>query len=551
MEKYEKIIINRPLGLICIATIVGILVYYFSSLNLIGTTILVVPLIFIGYLILDLDNFNIGIIFCLITILSCTLYYEPRFQNKGMYEIRIIEESDKVILGEINGRIVEIKNQSGDKIEYGEKIYAICKFKSNINLEEGYIGQVFLKEIINREKDLIYKIKNIPKKYYKKLSENFSDSESALLNAILWGDKENLTYNQKDFLSDLGVIHLICISGFHIALLFSIIYNKLSFKVALIICLIYVILVGASSSALRALIMITLLRSSKKIFKTYDPISSISLSAVILLIFKPHNLFNMGFLLSFGGTLGIILFYKKLLEILYMLPTKLNEYLSLGLAAQAFIYPILVIAFGKFSVNFLISTFLVTPIIVLMLQILLLSIAIGGNLIGVIVFLLKAIFMIFRGILVFLDNVIWETPYLSPIFAIAYMIMFLSIYMSFKGFKKFKICVFLVIPVLILNLNVFGAKVRIVEDKWNKAVVIESGFNKIALVNNNSDYFRKSIMKKEYVNEVIFLKKEIQFELTKRYSISIEDNFNNITLMPENNDYDIIDLIQKKSAYIL
>ena len=206
-----------------------------------------------------------------------------------------------------------------------------------------------------------------------------------------------------------------------------------------------------------------------------------------------------------------------------MLPPKLNEYLSLGLSAQAFIYPILVIAFGKFSINFLISTFLVTPIIVILLHI---------------------IFMVFRGILVFLDKVVWVTPYLSPVFAIAYMIMFLWIYMSIKGFKKFKIGVYLVIPVLLLNLYVFGAKIRVVKDKWNKAIVIESGFN-------NSDYFRKSIMKKEYVNEVIHLKKESQFELTKRYSISIEDNFNTITLMPENSDYDIIDLIQKKSAYIL
>ena len=234
-----------------------------------------------------------------------------------------------------------------------------------------------------------------------------------------------------------------------------------------------------------------------------------------------------------------------------MLPPKLNEYLSLGLSAQAFIYPILVIAFGKFSINFLVSTFLVTPIIVILLQILLISILIGGNLIGVIVFLINIIFMVFRGILVFLDKVVWVTPYLSPVFAIAYMTMFLWIYMSIKGFKKFKIGVYLVIPVLILNLYVFGAKIRVVEDKWNKAIVIESGFKKFALVNNNSDYFKKSIMKKEYVNEVIHLKKESQFELTKRYSISIEYNFNTITLMPENSDYDIIDLIQKKSAYIL
>lgn len=159
--------------------------------------------------------------------------------------------------------------------------------------------------------------------------------------------------------------------------------------------------------------------------------------------------------------------------------------------------------------------------------------------------------MVFRGILVFLDKVIWVTPYVSPVFAVAYIIMFLCVYMSVKGFKKFKIGVYLVIPILILNLYVFGTKIRLVEDRWNKALVIESGFKKIALVNNNSDYFKKNIMKREYINDVIYLRKDSKFKLTKRYLISIEGNFNNVTLMPYNSDYDIIDLIQKKSAYIL
>ena len=51
--------------------------------------------------------------------------------------------------------------------------------------------------------------------------------------------------------------------------------------------------------------------------------------------------------------------------------------------------------------------------------------------------------------------------------------------MSLKGFKKFKIGVYLVIPVLLLNLYVFGAKIRVVEDKWNKAIVIESDLRKL------------------------------------------------------------------------
>ena len=161
MEKFEKVIINRPLGLICIFTILGIITYYFGSFNLIGTAFLVVPLILLSYFLLDIDNFNIGIIFFLIAILSCTIYYEPKFQQEGVQEIRIIEVTDKVILGNIDGRVVEVRNQSGSEFEYGEKIYGVCKFKRGINLDRGCVGQVFLKKVLKREQDLIYKIKNI------------------------------------------------------------------------------------------------------------------------------------------------------------------------------------------------------------------------------------------------------------------------------------------------------------------------------------------------------------------------------------------------------
>ncbi len=99
-----------------------------------------------SYLLLDIDNFNIGIIFFLISILSCTIYYEPKFQQEGVQEIRIIEVTDKVILGKIDGRIVEVRNQSGSEIEYGEKIYGVYKFKRGINLDRGHVGQVFLKK---------------------------------------------------------------------------------------------------------------------------------------------------------------------------------------------------------------------------------------------------------------------------------------------------------------------------------------------------------------------------------------------------------------------
>ncbi len=45
-----------------------------------------------------------------------------------------------------------------------KKIYGVCKFKRNINLDRGHVGQVFLKKVLlKREKDLIYKIKKYTK----------------------------------------------------------------------------------------------------------------------------------------------------------------------------------------------------------------------------------------------------------------------------------------------------------------------------------------------------------------------------------------------------
>lgn len=85
-----------------------------------------------SYLLLDIDNFNIGIIFFLIAILSCTIYYEPKFQKEGVQEIRIIEVTDKAIIGKIDGRIVEVRNQSGSEIEYGEKYMEFVNLREEL-----------------------------------------------------------------------------------------------------------------------------------------------------------------------------------------------------------------------------------------------------------------------------------------------------------------------------------------------------------------------------------------------------------------------------------
>lgn len=60
--------------------------------------------------------------------------------------------------------------------------------------------------------------------------------------------------------------------------------------------------------------MIIILKLSKKVFRKYDSLSSISLAAIIILLNKPYYILDIGFMLSFLSTLGILLYNKKYLD---------------------------------------------------------------------------------------------------------------------------------------------------------------------------------------------------------------------------------------------
>ena len=84
-------------------------------------------------------------------------------------------------------------------------------------------------------------------------------------------------------------------------------------------CIIFLIFfaqfVGASPSILRAAIMSILAISASVFFRKPDILNNISISCLIIIILNPYNIFNLGFQLSFLGTLGIVLFNKDILKL--------------------------------------------------------------------------------------------------------------------------------------------------------------------------------------------------------------------------------------------
>ena len=162
-----------------------------------------------------------------------------------------------------------------------------------------------------------YLLRNKMKSVYESLDED----SASVLNAMLLGDTKNLKPEIKQLYQAAGISHVISISGMHITLLgmglFAIVMKVAGRKwatfVVVLFILFYGILTGFSVATNRAVVMMILLLGAGIAGRTYDLLSAVALSALLILLQEPMQIYNTGFLLSYGAILGIGISYPCLM----------------------------------------------------------------------------------------------------------------------------------------------------------------------------------------------------------------------------------------------
>lgn len=158
-------------------------------------------------------------------------------------------------------------------------------------------------------------------KIYKKL---FKQEEAAIVAAILLGEKSELSEEIKSLYQDNGISHILAISGLHISFFGRNIYKRLrKYRISFFssaffsasFLLFYGCIAGFSHSTFRAIIMLLITFLADVIGRSYDLVSAVYFSAILILIQRPFCLFDAGSLLSFGAVLGIGLIFPILQEI--------------------------------------------------------------------------------------------------------------------------------------------------------------------------------------------------------------------------------------------
>ena len=207
----------------------------------------------------------------------------------------------------------------------------------------------------------------------KKLKTFLSPENANLLSAILTGSKDELSKENIENFQNSSLIHILCVSGSHISFLMlgvqkllNNIGRKKKYIISFVILILFNAITGFSGSVARASIMSGFMIIGKLLFKQNDVINSISLSAILLLIYNPFLLFDTGLLLSYGGTIGILLFAKPIEAVNLKNCGKLYTYFTknviVSFSAQIILAPIIAYLFQKIYPCFFISNLLATPI---------------------------------------------------------------------------------------------------------------------------------------------------------------------------------------------
>ena len=204
--------------------------------------------------------------------------------------------------------------------------------------------------------------------------------------AVMLGNKHSLSSEIKTLLRITGLSHVSVVSGLHLSvigtLLTKIFRSVLRKKYASFLFSIagttaFAVLSGLGVSVVRSLIMFIICSVGTMIGRKSDSVNSIGAAALVLILPNPYVVGDIGMLLSFSATLGIILWYpnvfgklmKKVEKVsifvqykaVYKFLKGLISAFACTLCATLWILPICIIAFKGFSLVSLIANIFVVP----------------------------------------------------------------------------------------------------------------------------------------------------------------------------------------------
>jgi competence protein ComEC len=201
--------------------------------------------------------------------------------------------------------------------------------------------------------------------------------ESGVAEALLIGYRNDLDKDLVQAYSNTGVVHIIAISGLHLAVIYGVlvfflrgIKNKrlnriLKPVIVLLVLWTFSLVAGAAPSIVRSAVMFSFIVAGEILNRKGSMYNTLAGAAFIMLTYNPFYLWDVGFQLSFGAVLSIIAFVHPIYKWFYIKNKFLDmiwKLSSVTLAAQVLTAPLIFYYFHQFPLLFMVTNFIAVPL---------------------------------------------------------------------------------------------------------------------------------------------------------------------------------------------
>lgn len=349
--------------------------------------------------------YNIALVFsfdktypeeCDLTAIAKVVSQKTEKTRSNSYTVKIV----KANIENVKNTKIILYTAKEKELKYGDVVQILGEFSKgdvarnykgfsyrNYLRQSKIYGSLYSKDakVLKHESSMMEKIYALKDKLYVSIDAFYQEDSNAFLRGILLGDSGNLDDKIKEDFRNSSMSHVLAISGMHVSYVIigvQVVLDKLvnSKKtknyMILFILAFFVLITGGAPSCMRACIMSGMLLISQNFYRKNNFYVTILFTFCVLLFINPFNIFAVGMWLSFGGTLGIVLFHnflKRWIECKFRIKSKLlKSFLGVFLvsfAAQILIIPVMVYCFNTISLTFFVSNlliyFLIGPILAL------------------------------------------------------------------------------------------------------------------------------------------------------------------------------------------
>ncbi len=212
------------------------------------------------------------------------------------------------------------------------------------------------------------------------IAETLPGPPRALLRGLLLGRRDEVPDEVAAAFSDAGVIHVLAVSGLHVGLIIGIFYALFSALrcprtaatlLTLALASFYMVMVDLRPSVVRATIMAAAVMAGRLLERDADLLNTIPFAGLVILLWNPRLLFELGFQLSFAATLSIVYLQGRLMSLCFPFISAASPGwlrwtgagLTVSLAAQLGTLPIVAYHFQKIPVISLVANLVVVPLV--------------------------------------------------------------------------------------------------------------------------------------------------------------------------------------------